>query len=312
MDELIISCSLTLSVDHNTRRELIFHEKLSINDDIAAKFQDMAINDVRMELGKYGREEQTSFTVYKCPITNEVLQPVICESIAFQSNTGERKIISSTVGKIAMPNEPHLFFNYQFVQAASLLMLNDDSSKNIISYGVLAKQRHFMTLIAQALYGPDHDWADRRYNLSFLKMPQNEFKTSQIDGWFESTRWLMFEKKSDSDEHVNSSSFHAKLSDRDRLELLVRSLRKTIYSANRWCNITPPKVGRELLTGTEKWLMVKFCQVAKQVHIAMEHNDIHSATSLLYYFWFDVIAQRKTGRVFILEYCSTPFQFSIF
>ena len=51
-----------------------------------------------------------------------------------------------------------------------------------------------------------------------------------------------------------------------------------------------------ILTGVEKWLMVQFCGAAKELHFAIEKNDILTFTRVLYHFWYETIAARKSGK----------------
>ena len=55
-------------------------------------------------------------------------------------------------------------------------------------------------------------------------------------------------------------------------------------------------MNQQLLTGVEKWLMVQFCGAAKELHFAIEKNDILTFTRVLYHFWYETIAARKSGK----------------
>jgi len=86
------------------------------------------------------------------------------------------------------------------------------------------------------------------------------------------------------------------MSDSDRLKLLLHQIEKNIRFVHGWCQRSKPEKNEKFLTGSEKWVTVKFCEMAKEFHHSIENNDINMASRILYDFWFQIITRRKSGN----------------
>ena len=221
-----------------------------------------------------------------------MLQPVIRESIVFHPLTGRPIPISSPIGQFLIPSS-NLYFTEYFIQSASLLELGT----NLVCNSVSTNQKRFMTQIAEALYGEEFDWFNLGYQLSNQSVKESE--PEPLESAFETVRWLMFQKKVEEkveEELTYIQLVREKMSDLDRLKLLLHQIERFVRHIDNWCQRTPPKPDGQYLTGSEKWVMVKWCAAAKEAHDLLEENDINMASRVLYDFWNETIAKRNTGN----------------
>ena len=114
-------------------------------ENIPSIFHGISRNGVRSELSKIGFAEQTSFPIHKCEKSNEVLQPVIRQSIVFEPISGSPIPISANSGDFKIPNED-LYFTENFIQSACFFEFDE----NVILNSISTNQKRFMKQIAEA------------------------------------------------------------------------------------------------------------------------------------------------------------------
>merc|ERR1712130_235803 len=124
----------------------------------------------------------------------------------------------------------------------------------------------------------------------------------------EKTRWLLYSTSKVSVSHPlgygTSYRIHKEFTPAEFLKEFEKSLRKPVRNIEKWCSHNKPERDESKLTGLDKWIMAKFCQMAKEFHEQIEKNDLRAATKTLSDFWFDSINGRQGYHKLVFDVCS--------
>ena len=132
------------------------------------------ICEIRNTISKNGKPEQSSFSYFKCPKSGIILEPVVSESLFMTTQIGKNIPVSANDGSISIPGE-ELFFDFQFIRAASLYKKIEEAKGEVVSYGITPNFCRQARAIADGLSKDTTNFAEKCEKLSFLKMPSTEF-----------------------------------------------------------------------------------------------------------------------------------------